>query len=56
MAQTQASTALSETIEARPTCPECRVKMWLVRIERIGPDATKRIFECPACEVVVEQD
>jgi predicted RNA-binding Zn-ribbon protein involved in translation (DUF1610 family) len=55
MAQTQMSAALSETIEARPTCPECGAKMWLVRVERIGPDEARRTFECPACEVVLEQ-
>ena len=55
MVQAQLSPAASEVVDARPICPECGVKMWLVRVERAGPHTTKRIFECPACEVALEQ-
>jgi hypothetical protein len=32
-----------------PTCPLCRVPMWLTRIEPIGRGKETRTFECRAC-------
>jgi hypothetical protein len=55
MSQSHLSPAASDAIEARPACPQFGVKMWLIRIEPIGPQMVKRTFECPACEVTVEK-
>ena len=55
MAQAQLSATIPGALDERPTCPDCGVKLWLVRVERIGIHSDKRIFECPVCELAAGQ-
>ena len=34
----------------RPPCPNCKLEMWLVRLEPIGPSHERRSFECQQCQ------
>ena len=49
MGQFHSRTSPSQAVE-RPTCPECRNRMMLARIEPDKPGHDKRTFECPECQ------
>jgi transposase-like protein len=36
----------------RPSCPKCKCRMMLARIERGRNDSNLRSFECPECKQV----
>jgi hypothetical protein len=39
----------SKSMFHRPPCPKCKLEMWLVRLEAIGPGQDRRVFECQVC-------
>jgi hypothetical protein len=41
---------MSDPQSDRPPCPTCKLAMWLVRLEPIGPNHEKRSFECQQCQ------